>query len=531
MRLHLLTLFLSALFVTSCTVVVSERAACDEEENFCPEGSLCVDGRCVEGGDGDADSDVDGDIDGDGDADSDNDADADGDLDVPEDADPDTDVDIDSARTTINGIEGTGAAEDVAPRPEDVAALDEYEDRFDAARRISSATPVLVISGSNLDAVTSVEAEGLAGQGTLELAVVAQTESELRLEIAGGATESGLYQLTFRVPPTDVTARIHLLRGRDGNDCAAPLDCDDDGCSLAGNLSVEGGVSVTGSFSQSGAVELGELAWESLSVTRSVWLPECPRGYSRDDSRHDIVLCRRDLGEDRYDEMVKVGDQWVDRYEASVWFNDDCTPPDYGGLRDNWGTVAGTFPVNGTFTRPLYACSLQGVTPSRWLTWFQAQAACRAAGKHLITNAEWQTAAAGTHDPGASPAERGTCLTLSVGPRATGNAGAAPAGTDSCISFWGVEDMVGNVSEWTADWWGQGEDATEGIQSETYGQDMWVNVDAAEVQADPEDHFLAAGIRGGSWSSGTEAGVFALDLEHAPSVESEAVGFRCARGF
>ena len=118
-----------------------------------------------------------------------------------------------------------------------------------------------------------------------------------------------------------------------------------------------------------------------LTVAMSIWLPECPSGYERDTGRADIVLCTNGR-----DEMVKVGDFWVDRYEASVWSAADCTGTQYGNT-DDWATVAGTFPYHGSFTVPLYACSVTGVTPSRYLTWFQAQAACTASGKHLITNA------------------------------------------------------------------------------------------------------------------------------------------------
>src|SRR5438874_617328 len=63
----------------------------------------------------------------------------------------------------------------------------------------------------------------------------------------------------------------------------------------------------------------------------------------------------------------------------------------------------------------IYARSVAGVTPSRSITWFQAQQALANSGKRLPTNAEWQQAAAGTPDPGASPGVQ-DCNTNSVGP-------------------------------------------------------------------------------------------------------------------
>ena len=51
-------------------------------------------------------------------------------------------------------------------------------------------------------------------------------------------------------------------------------------------------------------------------------------------------------------------------------------------------------------TDDIYALSLPGVAPSAFLTWFQAQAACKNARKRLPSNAEWQAAVIGTPDPG-----------------------------------------------------------------------------------------------------------------------------------
>ena len=39
----------------------------------------------------------------------------------------------------------------------------------------------------------------------------------------------------------------------------------------------------------------------------------------------------------------------------------------------------------------------------------------------------------------------------------------------------------------------------------------------------------AAGLRGGNWNNGTQAGAFALNLNNAPSNSNNNIGFRCAR--
>jgi formylglycine-generating enzyme required for sulfatase activity len=227
--------------------------------------------------------------------------------------------------------------------------------------------------------------------------------------------------------------------------------------------------------------------------------------------------------------MVKVGDIWVDRYEASVWSDADCTGTQYGLADDDWPA---SFPETGHFTVPLYACSISGEMPSAYANWFQAQAACAAAGKRLLTNAEWQQAVEGTSDPGTSDGSGGECLlTGGFDVRATGNGSA-------CVSYWGVEDMNGNLEEWVSDWYEAGHEwagteFSDGAGATPwpagFGDDRTSNINGRAYQEGYQNGLPAAGRRGGASNYTTAAGAFSVNWLEAPSSGNLMTGFRCAR--
>ena len=236
----------------------------------------------------------------------------------------------------------------------------------------------------------------------------------------------------------------------------------------------------------------------------------CPIGYTQD-TGVTFTLCKKPLDGGGFDEMVKVGDFWIDRYEAA-----------------NCGGSLGA--VTGHDTTAV-ACSKTGAIPQAHITWFQGAQMCVNAGKRMCSNAEWQAAVAGTVDPGSNPGTGGACITSASDPRATG------LGT-LCRSRFGAEDMIGNYAEWTADWYvaGAQESASDGFRTTTawpagYGDDATWNVNGRVRSGSGWVPGLpAAGRRGGSWGYGADAGAFALDLHTAPSLSSANISVRCCAG-
>ena len=201
--------------------------------------------------------------------------------------------------------------------------------------------------------------------------------------------------------------------------------------------------------------------------------------------------------------QVFVDSFLIDRYPVTH-AQYACFVEDGGYDREElWSREGWAWLIQQTRKRPAYWKEYGWNRPNYpvvGVSWYEAEAYARWAGKRLPTEAEWEKAARGTDgrlwpwgnewQPDAANAEStlGRLTPVGMYPR-----GASP---------YGVLDLAGNVWEWTADWF------------------------AAYHTPDQPDKRLKV-LRGGAWNTGREHTWCMARILSEPGSRVGSVGFRC----
>jgi formylglycine-generating enzyme required for sulfatase activity len=141
--------------------------------------------------------------------------------------------------------------------------------------------------------------------------------------------------------------------------------------------------------------------------------------------------------------------------------------------------------------------------PVEQVAWSAAQAYCKAVGMRLPTEAEWEYAARA----GSTVPRYGDIDTIAWDQHNSG--GRSHDVGQKTPNAWGLYDTVGNVWEWTSDWWS--------AQLPAAGTDpIGPSTGADRV------------TRGGAWNGGSPDIRASVRGRNAPARSYDSVGFRCA---
>ena len=248
-------------------------------------------------------------------------------------------------------------------------------------------------------------------------------------------------------------------------------------------------VSPTAEATESGAVTPATEA-QPVVADDMVLIPAGPFTMGNDGGDH----------EDKPAHEVELPDFEIDRFEV--------TNADFAAFAQATGTQTYAEKAGYRSWRDEWQVGVEDNHPVVMVTWDDANAFCEWAGKRLPSEAEWEKAARG-EDPRTYPwGDEWDATRANVkdaGLRGTAAVGSFGAGA----SPYGVEDMIGNVWEWTADWYQPypGNTSADAYYGETFRV-----------------------TRGGGWfDEKPQASATNRNAADPAKTANDDLGFRCAR--
>jgi len=252
--------------------------------------------------------------------------------------------------------------------------------------------------------------------------------------------------------------------------------------------------------------------------------------------KKDAASCRSVFQGEVPRHRVRIAAFAMDKYEVTnKLFAKFVEGTDYQTTaeREGWGWGLGERDAaprrveGASWKTPSTGASAVPEHPVMMVSWDDAVAYCRWAAKRLPTEAEWEYAARantqganwwGERMPGtrvanvADKSGQRQFPELAVEPQYDdGSARTSPVGTYEA-NPWGLHDMIGNVWEWTADW---------------YAPSFYRKSKDFNPEGPSSGQYRV--VRGGSWRNLGVLARAAYRGGHAPTDRSAIIGFRCAQ--